>query len=366
MHFPRKKPPQAAAGGGSGVSRIVSCLRPDGGGGGGGGSLVVQTGFPTSLADLFLKNRSRLKVPSRKKRKKLPETTASSSADADAPDHVAAFAAPPWGNADAVSAVRQKDTGFGIASGTLLIVAGVMLALAIERNKLVGGIMLFAVVLWLLDSLGFRHLRSRTPRSDASSTASGRWNLQGRGFVSPIREIGIDSCSDSAGSDSSSLDSMDQHQKRQFLLEKRDFSAIRKAQTPKKLLSKLVPKKFNAQRRNNTNQNDLFSSPSGKDDFNGVTEIEEEESTNTSDDSDDSSAFCIRDVLGINASAESIQEHGSGTQARSSRQLVFCAVVLLGLCGGKCVALVLILSWFLLQKSVNGFWSREKYLIKFF
>ncbi|XP_074575898.1 uncharacterized protein LOC141832306 [Curcuma longa] len=357
MPYPRKKSPQTAAGGGSVVSRFVSGLRPDGGGGG-GGSLVVQTGFPTSLADLFLKNRSRLKIPTWKKR---PETAASS----DAADHVAAFAAPPWGNADAISAVRQKDTGFGIASWTLLVLAAVMAALAIERNKLVGGIMLSAVVLWLLDSLGFQNPRSRAPRSDASSTASGRWNLQGRGFVSPIREIGIDSCSDSAASDRSSLDSIDEHQKRQLLLEKRDFSAIRKVQNTKKLLSKLIPKKFGAQRRN-TNQNDPFSALSGKDDLNGVTEIEEEESRNESDDSDDSSVFCIRDVLRIDASSESIQEHGSGTKARSSQQLVFCAVVLLGLFGGKSVALVLSLSWFLLQKSARGFWSRERCLTKFF
>ncbi|KAA8514810.1 hypothetical protein F0562_017989 [Nyssa sinensis] len=33
-----------------------------------GGSLVVETGFPTSLVDLFVKNRERLKKPSKKKR----------------------------------------------------------------------------------------------------------------------------------------------------------------------------------------------------------------------------------------------------------------------------------------------------------
>ncbi|KAG5562317.1 hypothetical protein RHGRI_005144 [Rhododendron griersonianum] len=34
-----------------------------------GGSLVVETGFPTSLVDLFVKNRDRLKKPSKKKKK---------------------------------------------------------------------------------------------------------------------------------------------------------------------------------------------------------------------------------------------------------------------------------------------------------
>ncbi|GMH27707.1 hypothetical protein Nepgr_029550 [Nepenthes gracilis] len=37
-----------------------------------GGSLVVETGFPTSLVDLFVKNRDRLKKPSEKKRPKSP------------------------------------------------------------------------------------------------------------------------------------------------------------------------------------------------------------------------------------------------------------------------------------------------------
>lgn len=38
-----------------------------------GGSLVVQTGFPTSLVDLFHKNRDRLKKPSKKKRSAGPD-----------------------------------------------------------------------------------------------------------------------------------------------------------------------------------------------------------------------------------------------------------------------------------------------------
>ncbi|XP_058196450.1 uncharacterized protein LOC131312583 [Rhododendron vialii] len=39
-----------------------------------GGSLVVETGFPTSLVDLFVKNRDRLKKPSKKKKKSNQES----------------------------------------------------------------------------------------------------------------------------------------------------------------------------------------------------------------------------------------------------------------------------------------------------
>lgn len=48
------------------ISRIVADLQSPKR----GGSLVVETGFPTSLIDLFVKNRDRLKKPSLKKKKK--------------------------------------------------------------------------------------------------------------------------------------------------------------------------------------------------------------------------------------------------------------------------------------------------------
>ncbi|GMN64435.1 hypothetical protein TIFTF001_033516 [Ficus carica] len=48
------------------ISRIVADLQSPKR----GGSLVVETGFPTSLIDLFVKNRDRLKKPSIKKKKK--------------------------------------------------------------------------------------------------------------------------------------------------------------------------------------------------------------------------------------------------------------------------------------------------------
>ncbi|KAJ6293461.1 hypothetical protein OIU78_025441 [Salix suchowensis] len=47
-------------------SRIVADLQSPKG----GSSLVVETGFPTSLVDLFVKNRERLKKPTGKKKKK--------------------------------------------------------------------------------------------------------------------------------------------------------------------------------------------------------------------------------------------------------------------------------------------------------
>ncbi|EXB75200.1 hypothetical protein L484_025980 [Morus notabilis] len=52
------------------ISRIVADLQSPKR----GGSLVVETGFPTSLIDLFVKNRDRLKKPSIKKKKKKKKT----------------------------------------------------------------------------------------------------------------------------------------------------------------------------------------------------------------------------------------------------------------------------------------------------
>lgn len=54
-----------------------------------GGSLVVETGFPTSIVDLFVKNRDRLKKPSKKKhRSKQPTTTTTTTESEEDPFHV--------------------------------------------------------------------------------------------------------------------------------------------------------------------------------------------------------------------------------------------------------------------------------------
>lgn len=61
------------------ISRIVADLQSPKR----GGSLVVQTGFPTSLIDLFVKNRDRLKKPSTKKKKKKKTSCDNESAQVD-------------------------------------------------------------------------------------------------------------------------------------------------------------------------------------------------------------------------------------------------------------------------------------------
>ncbi|KAG6473137.1 hypothetical protein ZIOFF_067044 [Zingiber officinale] len=79
-----------AGGSGSEVSRLLAGLRPPEQ----RGSLVVQTGFPTSLADLVVKNRGRLKKPSR--RKKPQPSKLDSSVLGSVVSSSAAASAPPF------------------------------------------------------------------------------------------------------------------------------------------------------------------------------------------------------------------------------------------------------------------------------
>ncbi|WOL15357.1 hypothetical protein Cni_G24138 [Canna indica] len=412
MPNPWNKPPQCGVGvggGGGSVSRLLSGLRSDR-----GGSLVVQTGFPTSLADLIVKNRGRLKKPSRKKqqaKKKLASDPVSAAPDpiaaaAVAPDPIATAVLPlldggPRPGAasfvDPVQAVEcdssstfasteTKTRGFGVVFGLLLVITLAMVILAIERKKLVAGIVLSAFALWLLDSIGLR-IGINNPCSDAKrrlNSVVGGWNLDGRGMVSPIREIGGDSCSDSVISESSSLESVDSDQAREVLFQRNYFVATGKDllehdigskgnSKAKKLFRKLVPKKFRVSKDAKDGEEDLIPELSERGVFARITEIEEEEEEATDADDDDNNAdaaLSSADALLINTSHKFI-DHEKGdvgiiqknvgvVKSRSSQQLVFCVVVLLGLLGGKSVALVLTLSGFLFHKSIKSLRKKDR------
>uniref|UniRef100_A0ACD5XA87 Uncharacterized protein n=1 Tax=Avena sativa TaxID=4498 RepID=A0ACD5XA87_AVESA len=189
------------------LGRLISALRPAR-----AGPLPVQTGFPTSLADLFVKNHGRLRKPSscasgsasrRKKRGAPPLPTPPPSPTPSPP--APAPPSPPPPQAAAVSppaqpiipdlppaepvchaAAAAAGDHFGLGLGFLALVGVVSLALlVIWSRKVVAAVTVAAFSLFLLESARSLSLRRR-PRPVAAMEAldlSG-----GRGYVSPIRE----------------------------------------------------------------------------------------------------------------------------------------------------------------------------------
>ncbi|RLN39050.1 hypothetical protein C2845_PM01G33260 [Panicum miliaceum] len=178
------------------------------------------TGFPTSLADLVVKNHGRLKKqpsPSSKRGKRgataspsPPPSVSPSPATSPPP------ASPPPPSPAAAVAVSPSDRprpdlpparrarggkggGFGLGLGFLAFSGVVSLALlVIWSKKVVSAVTVAAFSLFLLESVR-SSLRPRLPRPAATER---RLFLDGRGRVSPIREVDAEtepsrpSCSD--------------------------------------------------------------------------------------------------------------------------------------------------------------------------
>ncbi|PON50303.1 hypothetical protein PanWU01x14_223890 [Parasponia andersonii] len=173
------------------ISRIVADLQSPKR----GGSLVVQTGFPTSLIDLFVKNRDRLKKPSRKKKKKNKAINDSSQADVRAPDPITASTYSGSDNSsvrvgpfcDEASNSTEQDGVESIGTsasetttrdenrveeefvggGVLMAILKVFLVvvLALSTKKLVVGITLSAFLLLFVEYVGKRSVRFLRPCS---------------------------------------------------------------------------------------------------------------------------------------------------------------------------------------------------------
>ncbi|XP_051179170.1 uncharacterized protein [Lolium perenne] len=201
------------------LGRLISALRPAR-----AGPLPVQTGFPTSLADLFMKNHGRLRKPSscasgasrRKKRGAAPSPSPprspapsppASSPPSPPPPPVAV--SPPTQprpelppDSEPVCDAEREGSVFGLGLGFLALV-GVVMSLAIlviwSRRVVAAAVTVAAFSLFLLEPIRSFSLR-RKPRPPATREAP---DLGGRGYVSPIREVEVEpepptlSCSDS-------------------------------------------------------------------------------------------------------------------------------------------------------------------------
>ncbi|KAK3146544.1 hypothetical protein QOZ80_3BG0267870 [Eleusine coracana subsp. coracana] len=190
------------------LGRLLAALRPSR-----AGPLPVQTGFPTSLADLVVKNHGRLKKqpsPSSKRRKGSGLSSASTSPSpppsSPPPPPPAAAVAPPRPDLSPARAVRrEKSGGFGLGLGFLAVSGVVSLALlVIWSKKVVAAVTVASFSLFLLESLRCSSSLSPRRRRPVSAATERQLYLDGRGRVSPIREVEAEtgssrrlSCSDS-------------------------------------------------------------------------------------------------------------------------------------------------------------------------
>uniref|UniRef100_A0ACD6A622 Uncharacterized protein n=1 Tax=Avena sativa TaxID=4498 RepID=A0ACD6A622_AVESA len=186
------------------LGRLISALRPAR-----AGPLPVQTGFPTSLADLFVKNHGRLRKPSscasaaasRRKKRGVPPLPTPPPSPAPSPPASAPPSPPPpqaavspptqpiipdLPPAEPVRHAGVRGGPFGLGLGFLALVGVVSLALlVIWSRKVVAAVTVAAFSLFLLESARSFSLRRR-PRPGATKEAL---DLRGRGYVSPIREV---------------------------------------------------------------------------------------------------------------------------------------------------------------------------------
>ncbi|KAF0910061.1 hypothetical protein E2562_001297 [Oryza meyeriana var. granulata] len=267
------------------LSRLLAALRPAR-----AGPLPVQTGFPTSLADLVVKNHGRLKKPSASaaaasRRKKRGETEASPSPSpspspfpSPSPSPQPSSPPPPAPPAAAVSVspatqsrpdlppveavLRRQPKGsvFGLGLGFVSLVGVVSLALlVIWSKKVVAVVTVASFSLFLLESVRSSALSRRQPRPAVTK----KLDLDGRGYVSPIREVETvskpprPSFSDSARRSESSIltneersdvgdDSIVAIEEK---IEVGDDSSNVKAKTKKRPWRKLIPRKLQKGRK---------------------------------------------------------------------------------------------------------------------
>ena len=182
------------SGGGGRLDRLLASLRPPAR----AGPLPVQSGFPTSLADIVVKNHGRLRNSRRRHRAPgadppptaatepalvVPQQRRELSVDHDAAAAAAAASAAAGAGAP-VPTGPGKGAGFSIRPGLLAAGGAVALALLVIWSKqLVAAATLASVALSWIESV--RTARPRWPKTkEEVDSRHGR----GRGSVSPIRE----------------------------------------------------------------------------------------------------------------------------------------------------------------------------------
>ncbi|XP_020256233.1 uncharacterized protein LOC109833093 [Asparagus officinalis] len=362
-----------------------------------GSSLVVQTGFPTSLADLVVKNRA--KFQKRRKPSNASEIDAASTAavrsesDGSVDRLVTAVETP--NEIDKEVRVPMRRRGDGLGLGFLMVKVAALVVLAFGRKWVVAGITILAFGVLVIELIGVRLLKLDFVERNAVE----RFDLRGRGLVSPTREVEVDDhqrseCLDSRSDDLKTVIEGFDLRERELVSpireiepknhlnppqternlgnpeDRRVFVAAESVIENQDLGSSLKPERKRLfkklfRRKNRMKKNENNSSPSSNDSriCNEILTEEEEESN---DDDDDGKESVDEDFLSfqdcnevVEIDTEDINSNDIGDDVCEVKlkrwwKYVFCIVLLSGLLGGKGFALFLTIAWCLLSVSAGA------------
>ncbi|XP_020588840.1 uncharacterized protein LOC110030459 [Phalaenopsis equestris] len=322
-------------------------------------SLVVQTGFPTSLVDLIVKNHDRLKKSSRDTKKK-------SSLSLEVPR----LQVPECPSADPVienprSADRRTDArpGFQFMVITLILLA----VLVIWKKKLVAGITISAFALLMLEICGLRGWSFVKRCAEARKRLDSVIEIIDMGAgerASPICEIGAQLRADLSVSVVKCEESRIKDHSNELLSESRDIGKVSRKQKlessgdskAKKLRRKFMLRKFCA-------VGEVVRVPhcveATEEEFCGRDLVAKDELKRVSGDEIWSFKTCHGD-LGDGEDAYSTHINVDENKSFRIYEFVFIIIILCGLVRGKDVALLLSVVWFFLCKFIIIVRSKRK------
>ncbi|TYJ30440.1 hypothetical protein E1A91_A06G129800v1 [Gossypium mustelinum] len=298
MHFPWKKAKVTR------ISRLVAGLHQSPKR---GGSLVVETGFPTSLIDLFVKNRDRLRKSSKKKSG--PQILIPS------PPCNEELQTPDMDDGELVIITRAgDDEKIGLH---LVFKISLMVALAVSTRNLAVWIMMAALLLAVIEFVGTHFLGFLRPQSKTLFFESWiRKGLKSRADELVEKQQGTDF------PDPCEIIELKDEIRRETAIITCKSERSRSARFKTSLIKKFVPKKLRHEK----------SKKQGK-----SNKKKDKESSNQVANEEDESETGGDQVLQVESEPENVRKGNSGT----GYVFLLVMVILAGLTGGRGVALLL-------------------------
>ncbi|KAK0577848.1 hypothetical protein LWI29_001097 [Acer saccharum] len=363
-----------------------------------GGSLVVQTGFPTSLVDLFVKNRDRLKKHSKKKSQSQSQSqtqqthsqmefsnpvlnlTVDSSSSSKPRDEITTTT-----HVQEIAVVEEFDGGSGGgvdgSNRNCVLVAVlkmfVVLVLALSTKRLAVGVTMSAILLLLLEYVGARgllcskktsFLRKIKSNNDVLSVKkteiceeSSRNSVDDFVINPSFEEIQVEDEDRRSCLNIESREKIVKELLREDVLMTSKNNRSRGTKIKEKLVKRLVPKKLRGgskkgkdQVESSSNQVSCFpredklgrllEQEQDNENESSIVSLEDERSSVGSVFYDETTCFDRR-----SQAEEKVERESEG----KSGYLILILIVLAGLVGGRIVALVLTLGWCLMFKLVG-------------
>ncbi|TYH13527.1 hypothetical protein ES288_A06G145200v1 [Gossypium darwinii] len=272
-----------------------------------GGSLVVETGFPTSLIDLFVKNRDRLRKSSKKKSG--PQILIPS------PPCNEELQTPDMDDGELVIITRAgDDEKIGLH---LVFKISLMVALAVSTRNLAVWIMMAALLLAVIEFVGTHFLGFLRPQSKTLFFESWiRKGLKSRADELVEKQQGTDF------PDSCEIIELKDEIRRETAIITCKSERSRSARFKTSLIKKFVPKKLRhekSKKQGNSNKK------------------KDKESSNQVANEEDESETGGDQVLQVESEPENVRKGNSGT----GYVFLLVMVILAGLTGGRGVALLL-------------------------